>query len=99
DVAFKDWDQKINHDEKNQGWMNWYNGNKEYFTNSAKVLQQVQDLDQKGDVDGNALWQMSDMFQQEHPPSGIRHAVSLYKLRDWYTDSHQQVQSGEVQWR
>lgn len=99
DKMFQDWDQKIPHNDKDQGWVNWYNASKEYFNNSAKVLNQIQDLDQKGDVDPSALWQLCETYQQGRPASTFRYIIELYKLRDWYGDSFVQAQNGEVQWR
>lgn len=99
DRMFQDWDQKIPHNDKDQGWVNWYNTTKEYFTNSAKVVAHMQDLDVKGDVDAQALWQVCESYQQGRPPSTHRYIIQLYKLRDWFGDSFNQAQNGEVQWR
>jgi len=98
DKAFQDWESRIEKRDKDPNWMNWFNGQKDYFTNSAKYLAQVQELEIKGDTDPESLWQACERLNQNRPPSNMRCVVNLIKLREWFPD-YGRVMSGEVQWR
>lgn len=69
----------------------------EYFQKESRTqYKTLADLEERGDTDPEALWELCERYADRRPFSPLGYLRTLMKLRTWYPD-FKQVRSGEVQ--
>jgi len=98
DKFYQTWDQELDKPPaENGGWHHWYKQRKEYWASGDKIKDQLQELERQGETDGEALWTLVNLYNQQRPPSNVQFAVVLYRLREWFPE-YQHIKSGDAQW-